>query len=59
MTSRLTHALIAAALAVFVVAATPQRATTAPNVTSFKLANGLEVVVIPGRRTPVVTHMLW
>jgi zinc protease len=23
------------------------------------LANGLEVVVIPDRRTPVVTHMLW
>ncbi len=27
--------------------------------TNFKLANGLEVVVIPDRRTPVVTHMLW
>jgi zinc protease len=29
------------------------------NVSEFKLANGLEVVVIPDRRTPVVTHMLW
>ncbi|MBK8007123.1 MAG: insulinase family protein [Rhizobiales bacterium] len=28
-------------------------------VTEFKLANGLEVVVIPDRRTPVVTHMIW
>jgi zinc protease len=27
--------------------------------TYFKLDNGLEVVVIPDRRTPVVTHMLW
>jgi zinc protease len=31
----------------------------APAVTQFKLANGLSVVVIPDRRTPVVTHMLW
>ena len=28
-------------------------------ISHFKLANGLEVVVIPDRRTPVVTHMLW
>jgi zinc protease len=28
-------------------------------VTEFTLANGLEVVVIPDRRTPVVTHMIW
>jgi zinc protease len=27
--------------------------------THFKLDNGLEVVVVPDRRTPVVTHMLW
>src|SRR5690606_39126800 len=25
----------------------------------FTLANGLEVVVVPGRRAPVVTHMVW
>src|SRR6185437_1674784 len=25
----------------------------------FKLANGLELVVIPDHRTPVVTHMIW
>jgi len=30
-----------------------------PDVTYFKLANGLEVVVIPDRRVPVVTHMIW
>lgn len=26
---------------------------------SFKLANGLEVVVVPDHRAPVVTHMVW
>jgi zinc protease len=30
-----------------------------PNVSSFTLANGLDVVVIPDRRTPVITHMVW
>jgi zinc protease len=28
-------------------------------ISSFILANGLEVVVIPDRRVPVVTHMIW
>jgi zinc protease len=28
-------------------------------VSEFKLANGMQVVVIPDRRTPVVTHMVW
>jgi zinc protease len=27
--------------------------------TEFKLANGMQVVVIPDRRAPVVTHMVW
>jgi zinc protease len=30
-----------------------------PNVTSQTLDNGLEVLVIPDRRVPVVTHMVW
>ncbi|HKF99915.1 MAG TPA: pitrilysin family protein [Xanthobacteraceae bacterium] len=30
-----------------------------PNVSHFTLANGLELVVVPDRRTPVVTHMIW
>ena len=30
-----------------------------PKVTHFTIANGLEVVVIPDHRAPVVTHMLW
>ncbi len=34
-------------------------ATPGPEVSRFVLANGLEVVVIPDRRAPVVTHMIW
>jgi zinc protease len=30
-----------------------------PQITHFTLANGLEVVVIPDHRAPVVTHMVW
>ncbi|MEM8748967.1 MAG: pitrilysin family protein [Pseudomonadota bacterium] len=30
-----------------------------PKVTSFFLDNGMQVVVIPDRRAPVVTHMVW
>jgi zinc protease len=41
--------------------AAAERAAPEPNaaVSYFTLANGLEVVVIPDRRTPVVTHMIW
>ena len=28
-------------------------------ITSFLLDNGMEVVVIPDRRAPIVTHMVW
>jgi zinc protease len=31
----------------------------APDVSSFTLDNGLDVVVIPDHRVPVVTHMVW
>lgn len=30
-----------------------------PEISRFTLANGLEMVVIPDHRTPVVTHMIW
>jgi zinc protease len=34
-------------------------AQEAPPVSNFTLDNGLEVVVVPDNRAPVVTHMLW
>src|ERR1700749_827376 len=37
----------------------PVAAQAAPTITPFKLDNGLEVVVIPDHRAPVVTHMIW
>jgi zinc protease len=33
--------------------------SSGPKVADFKLANGLELVVIPDHRAPVVTHMIW
>ena len=55
MPKRLTlaTAVLAAALAA------PAHAGIGPQITNFTLSNGLEVVVIPDHRTPVVTHMLW
>ena len=35
------------------------RAGTEPKVADFTLGNGLEVVVVPDHRAPVVTHMIW
>ncbi len=54
----------AAALAfAVVVAAQPMAAPRAyaqdPKVSDFKLANGLQVIVIPDHRAPVVTHMIY
>ena len=40
-------------------ALTRSEAAPAPEIAHFTLANGLEVVVIPDHRTPVVTHMVW
>lgn len=33
--------------------------SSTPDITSFTLGNGMQVVVIPDHRTPVVTHMVW
>jgi len=40
-------------------ACTAALAADEPSVTSFTLANGLEVVVLPDHRAAVVTHMIW
>jgi zinc protease len=45
-------------LTTFSVSATAQVASQA-RAHQFKLDNGLQVVVIPDRRAPVVTHMVW
>jgi zinc protease len=42
-----------------VVSAVACAAATGPVVTHYTLANGLELVVIPDHRAPVVTHMIW
>jgi zinc protease len=49
--------MLIVALAGAVICAT--RVEAAPTITDFKLDNGLEVVVIPDHRAPVVTHMIW
>ena len=45
-----------ASLAVAVAAEKPQ---ASPRVSEFTLKNGLQVLVIPDRRAPVVTQMIW
>ena len=69
MTARLLPSLARAGLAVALAAGSLGAATfalpaaaaveVAPEATGFTLANGLEVVAIPDRRAPVVTHMIW
>ena len=57
---RLRRCFLSAALALAV--ATPALAQAVPDpwkVTDFSLANGMQVVVIPDHRAPVVTHMVW
>src|SRR5215510_365028 len=43
----------------FVTLASSACAAAGPDVSHFTLANGLEMVVVPDHRTPVVTHMAW
>lgn len=54
-------AALRAALAAGLLALVPVCAVAegAPPIENFALDNGLEVVVIPDHRAPVVTHMLW
>ena len=46
-------------LTIMMSAALKAETKSGPDVTYFKLENGLDVVVIPDRRAPVVTHMVW
>ena len=50
---------LAAITAVALACSTRAETVSGPDVAHFTLANGLEVVVIPDHRTPVVTHMVW
>ncbi len=47
------------AMAILMLAFANQSASAAPRAVEFKLSNGMEVVVIPDHRAPVVTHMVW
>ncbi len=56
------HFLFAALLSTFTLSAGGARAqttVTSERPASFTLGNGLQVVVIPDHRTPVVTQMIW
>ncbi|TGS51980.1 insulinase family protein, partial [bacterium M00.F.Ca.ET.179.01.1.1] len=69
MTSRtewLRPALLATSLALFIAgpvladsSASPKTLPAEFKVTDFLLDNGMEVVVIPDHRAPIVTHMVW
>ena len=48
----------AAALAL-VSGTAPARAADAPDISQYELDNGMQVVVIPDHRTPVVVHSVW
>jgi zinc protease len=56
--SRNSHAVAGLAVAASLFAFGAQAAPK-PDVGHFTLSNGLEVVVVPDRRAPVVTHMVW
>src|SRR6186713_1958259 len=45
--------------ALLAIASSAQSAPNGPQISDFILGNGLELVVIPDRRAPVVTHMIW
>jgi zinc protease len=58
---RLAVSLLAALVSTFALSAgaLAQTTVTSPPPASFTLGNGLQVVVIPDHRTPVVTEMIW
>ncbi|HEX5508208.1 MAG TPA: pitrilysin family protein [Pseudolabrys sp.] len=52
-------AVVAGLLTAFVCSSAASAQIGGPQVSDFTLANGLELVVIPDHRAPVVTHMIW
>jgi zinc protease len=54
-----TFVALASAFALSLSGASAQTTVTSERPASFTLANGLQVVVIPDHRTPVVTEMIW
>ena len=46
-------------MAMLMLALAQQTVSAEPRATEFKLSNGMDVVVIPDHRAPVVTHMVW
>jgi zinc protease len=48
-------------IAILVLAGQPASSQTSPQrrASEFSLANGMQVVVIPDRRAPVITHVVW
>lgn len=51
--------VVLALVAGSVVPAAAERKAGQADITDFTLANGMQVVVIPDRRAPIVTHMVW
>ena len=46
-------------IASIMLAIAPTQVLAQPRTSEFKLSNGMDVVVIPDHRAPVVTHMVW
>ena len=53
------HTLMIMAGIMLATTTTADKAEAAPRATQFELANGMQLVVIPDTRAPVVTHMVW
>ena len=53
------HAMAATFALLGAFGGTSHASSSGPDIAHFTLANGLEVVVIPDHRTPVITHMVW
>jgi zinc protease len=53
------HALATLMMALSMLAMNPHAHAAATRASEFTLANGMQVVVIPDHRAPVITHMVW